>query len=59
MLVRAAGTVTMGAPLSFWSLVPGSSKDWRIQKRSATPWISMHKSGVLRVIDQQLAVHGQ
>ena len=24
----------------------------RIQKRSATPWISMNKSGVLRVVDQ-------
>ncbi|CAN7546591.1 hypothetical protein LJR066_003761 [Acidovorax sp. LjRoot66] len=31
----------------------------RIQKRSATPWISMNKGGVLRVVDQQLAVHGQ
>nr|WP_315425911.1 diguanylate cyclase [uncultured Albidiferax sp.] len=34
-------------------------KDGRIQKRSATPWISMNKGGVLRVVDQQLAVHSQ
>ncbi|WP_428003580.1 metallophosphoesterase family protein [Acidovorax sp.] len=36
-----------------------SNKDRRIQKRSATPWISMNKGGVLRVVDQQLAVHSQ
>jgi hypothetical protein len=32
---------------------------WRIQKWSATPWISMNEGGVLGGVDQQLAVHSQ